>query len=156
MGILKHYVRNRACPEGSIIEGYVTEEVIEFCLDYMERLELVGVPRSVHEGKLTSVGTSGRAKFRPTSTEYNHAHFSVMNHMEEITPYMKEHIAILKAIHPSRRSINKLHISQFNTWFTNRLCDEQAVDPRVSTLARGPTWEVRKFQMYKINYEGKR
>jgi hypothetical protein len=94
MGILKNYVRNRAYPEGSIIEGYVTEEVVEFCLDYMTRLDPVGVPRSVHEGKLTGVRTSGRVKFRPTSTEYNQAHFSVMNHMEEITPYMKEHIAV--------------------------------------------------------------
>jgi hypothetical protein len=103
MGILKHYVRNRACPEGSIIEGCVTREVVEFCLDYMARLNPVGVPRLVHEGKLTGVRMSGRVKFRPTSTEYNQACFSVMNHMEEITPYMKEHIAILQAIHPSRR-----------------------------------------------------
>jgi hypothetical protein len=71
MGILKHYVRNRACPEGSIIEGYVTKEVIEFCLDYMARLDPVGVPRSSHEGKLTGVRMSGRVKFRLTSTEYN-------------------------------------------------------------------------------------
>jgi hypothetical protein len=42
MGILKHYVRNRARPEGSIVQGYVTEEVIEFCLDYMARLDPVG------------------------------------------------------------------------------------------------------------------
>jgi hypothetical protein len=147
MGILKHYVRNRARPEGSIIEGYVTEEFVEFCLDYMACLDPIGVPSSVHKGKLTGVRTSGRVKFRPTSTKYNQAHFFVINHMEEISPYMKEHISILQAIRPSWHSINKLHISQFNTWFTNRLCDEQAVDRRVATLARGPTWEVRKFQM---------
>jgi len=33
---LKKYVRNRARPERSIAKGYITEEVIEFCVDYME------------------------------------------------------------------------------------------------------------------------
>jgi hypothetical protein len=54
MGILKHYVRNQARLEGSIDEGYVTEEVVVFCLDYTTHLDPVGVPRSVREGKLTS------------------------------------------------------------------------------------------------------
>jgi hypothetical protein len=35
----------------------------------------------------------------------------MMNHMEEITPYMTEHIVVLQSIHPSQHSINKLHIS---------------------------------------------
>ena len=36
--VLKKYVRNRARPERSIAKGYVTEEVIEFCVDYVEEL----------------------------------------------------------------------------------------------------------------------
>lgn len=151
MGILKHYVRNRARPEGSIVEGYVTEEVVGFCVDYMARLDPVGVPRSVHEGKLGGVGTSGLVKFRPTNTEYSQAHFTVMNHMNEITPYMEEHIALLQAMYPHRRSVNKLHTLKFNTWFTDKLRDVEAVHPKIATLARGPTWEVRQFQVYKIN-----
>ena len=46
MGILKHYVRNRARSEGSITEGYATEEVIEFYVDYMAQVEAIGVPQS--------------------------------------------------------------------------------------------------------------
>ena len=33
MGTLKCYVRNRYQSEGSIIEGYAAEEVVEFCMD---------------------------------------------------------------------------------------------------------------------------
>ena len=33
MGILKSYVRNRSRREGSILKGYATEEVIEFCVE---------------------------------------------------------------------------------------------------------------------------
>ena len=109
------YVRNRARPEGSIVEGYVAEEIVEFYLDYMARLDPVGVPRSVHEGKLDGVGTSGMFKFMPTNTEYSQAHFTVINHMNEITPYMEEHIALLQAMYPHRRSVKKLHTEKLNT-----------------------------------------
>jgi hypothetical protein len=40
--ILKKYVRNHARPEGSIAKGYVTEEVIEFCVDYVDELFQLG------------------------------------------------------------------------------------------------------------------
>jgi hypothetical protein len=35
MGVLKKYVHNRARPKGSISKGYGTEEVIEFCVDFI-------------------------------------------------------------------------------------------------------------------------
>ena len=38
MGVLKKYVHNRARLEGSISKGYVTEEVIEFCVDFIPTL----------------------------------------------------------------------------------------------------------------------
>ena len=143
MGILKHYVRNRACPEGSIIEGYVTEEVVEFCIDYMARLDPIGVPRSVHEGKLSGFGTAGKIKIIPTATEYCQAHFTVLKHTNDVTPYMKEHIQTLQETHPNRRSVDKLQSLQFNNWFAERLRGIETKDPHLDVLARGPTWEVR-------------
>src|SRR5664279_1557451 len=44
MGVLKKYVHNRARPEGSISKGYGTEEVIEFCVDFIPDLKSIGVP----------------------------------------------------------------------------------------------------------------
>ena len=107
MGILKHYVRNRARPERSIVEGYVTKEVVEFCIDYMARLDPIGVPRSIHEGKLTGFGTSGKIKITPSAIEYSHAHFCVLKHMDQVTPYMEEHNALLKAMHPTRSFVDR-------------------------------------------------
>ncbi|XP_076899668.1 uncharacterized protein LOC143553586 [Bidens hawaiensis] len=43
MSVLKGYVRNRHQPEGSIIEGYTSEEVIKFCQGYVEGLDSVGI-----------------------------------------------------------------------------------------------------------------
>ena len=59
MGVLKKYVHNRARPEGSISKGYETEEVIEFCVDFIPDLKTIGVPESRHEGRLR--GKIGRA-----------------------------------------------------------------------------------------------
>jgi hypothetical protein len=43
MVVMKGYVRNRAHPEGSMIEGYTTEEVIECCVDYIKDGKPIGV-----------------------------------------------------------------------------------------------------------------
>src|SRR3954464_15542528 len=59
MGVLKKYVHNRARPEGSISKVYVTEEVIEFYVDFIPNLKAIGVPESRHEGRLRGKGTLG-------------------------------------------------------------------------------------------------
>ena len=38
MGVLKKYVKVRSKPEGSIAQGYGTEEVIEFCINFIPDL----------------------------------------------------------------------------------------------------------------------
>ena len=60
MGVLRKYVHNRARSEGSIVKGYGTEEVIEFCVDFIPDLNPIGVPQSRHEGRLRGKGTLGK------------------------------------------------------------------------------------------------
>src|SRR3954453_23631688 len=52
MGVLKKYVHNSARPEGSISKGYGTEEVIEFCVDFIPDLKPIGLPESRHERRM--------------------------------------------------------------------------------------------------------
>ena len=59
MAVLKKYVRNRSRPERCIAKGYGTEEVIEFCVDFIDDLSPIGVPMSRHEGRLKGKGTLG-------------------------------------------------------------------------------------------------
>jgi hypothetical protein len=63
MVVMKVYVRNRACPEGSMIEGYTTEEVIECCIYYMKDGSPIGVLVSRHHGRLSGKGTKGQKSF---------------------------------------------------------------------------------------------
>nr|ABA99172.2 transposon protein, putative, CACTA, En/Spm sub-class [Oryza sativa Japonica Group] len=102
LGILKGYVRNRSHPEGSIIESYTTEEVIDFCVDYMSETSSIGLPRSHHEGRLDGVGTVGRKTVRLDRKVYDKAHFTVLQHMTEVVPYVDEHLAVLRQENPGR------------------------------------------------------
>nr|GEW31927.1 hypothetical protein [Tanacetum cinerariifolium] len=52
MGIVKGYLRNRSRPEGSIVEGYTSEEVIDFYTNYLEGVKGIGVPQSHYVGRL--------------------------------------------------------------------------------------------------------
>jgi hypothetical protein len=51
--ILKSFIRNRAYPESSMVQGYCTEEVVEWALNYADSSNPIGVPKSHHEGRLT-------------------------------------------------------------------------------------------------------
>jgi Domain of unknown function (DUF4218) len=62
-GQLKGMVHSRSKLAGSIIEGKIVEEVIEFYTDYLKGVESIGVPESLHEGRLIGVGTIGKYSF---------------------------------------------------------------------------------------------
>jgi hypothetical protein len=60
MAVLKRYVRNHSRPEGCIAKDYGIEEVIEFCVDFIDDLSPIRVPMSCHEGRLKGKGTLGK------------------------------------------------------------------------------------------------
>ena len=154
MGVLKSYVRNRAKPEGSIIEGYTTEEAIEFCVNYMSDADPIGVPASRHEGRLSGVGTIGRKRIRPDQASYAQAHYAVLQHMAEVGPYFEEHLAKIRDENLGRSDawINREHNSRFNEWFKNRVTMSTDVpNETVQLLGMGPSWTVDTWQGYDIN-----
>ena len=90
--VLKKYVRNRARPEGSIAKGYVTEEVIEFCVDNVDELCPIGVPVSRHEGQLIGKGTFGRKSVNASDhATLSKAHLTVLQLSALVAPYVEEH-----------------------------------------------------------------
>nr|CAE01748.2 OSJNBb0056F09.11 [Oryza sativa Japonica Group] len=154
MGILKSYVRNRAKPEGSIIEGDTTEEAIEFCIDYVAETDPIGVPTSRHEGRLAGVSTTGRKRIVPDQASYAQAHFAVLQHMAEVTPYFEEHLAKVRQDNIGRSDIwiNSEHGARFNEWFKDRVArSTDGPSEILQRLARGPSWDVDTWQGYDIN-----
>ena len=56
MKILKGYVRNSNRPEGCIIECYVAKEAVEFCSEYLESSQMIGIPKSLESRKKCADG----------------------------------------------------------------------------------------------------
>jgi hypothetical protein len=96
MSGFKKYVRNRAYPEGSIAKGYATEEVIEFCVDFINELAPIGLHVSCHEGRLRGKGTVGK-KSRMDETLYRKAHATILQQSSLVAPYREEHKSIVWA-----------------------------------------------------------
>jgi hypothetical protein len=93
--VLKSYVRNYAHPEGSITEGYTTEEVVKCCVDYVKDGKRIGLSIPLHEGRLR--GRMCSKSF--VNIDYNsvsEAHFSVLQQLEIAAPYIEEHLSELR------------------------------------------------------------
>jgi hypothetical protein len=58
-------------------KGFVTEEVIEFVVDYMD-LQDIGKPILRQEGRLSRRGTQGHTTFNVDYVTYTQAHFTVL------------------------------------------------------------------------------
>lgn len=119
MAVLKGYVRNRAHPEGSMIEGYTTEEVVECYIDYIKDGKAIGVPVPRHEGKLTGRGTKGKKRFINAGYKsVREAHFSVFHQLAIVQPYIEQHLKTLKANNKGRTDdwIMKKHKRTFIDW----------------------------------------
>lgn len=103
MGHLKSYVRNRAQPEGSIAEGYLAEEVLTFCSQYLEGIEtrinrparVDDVPDNRDSTLLSSIFPSiGKAvgafsTFQLSTLEKTQAHRYVLLNCPQVKPYIE-------------------------------------------------------------------
>jgi hypothetical protein len=79
MGVLNIYVHNHARPERSISKGYLTEEIIEFCIDFVPDLNLIGLPQSRHEGRLGGKGTlEMKSAYCMDEHSLSEAHYTVL------------------------------------------------------------------------------
>nr|ABA97098.1 transposon protein, putative, CACTA, En/Spm sub-class [Oryza sativa Japonica Group] len=154
MGVLKKYVRNRARPEASIAKGYGTEEVIEFCVEFIEDLRPIGVPESRHEVRLRGKGTLGRkAIITVDNNLFRKAHFMVLQQSSLVAPYIEEHLALVRArnIGKSDAWITRHHIDTFPAWIRQHLMGNESINQQLAFLARGPSGSIATFQGYEIN-----
>jgi hypothetical protein len=97
LAVLKSYVRNHAQPEGSIMEGYTIEELLECCVDYVKDGKGIGLQIPLHKGRLRGRGRMGQKSF--VDRDYNsvsEAHFSVLQQLKIAASYIEEHLSELR------------------------------------------------------------
>ena len=99
---LKSYVRNKSRPEGSIAEGYITDECLTFCSKYLHGIKTKfnrmhryndGTDNRTQKGLsvfAVSGCTSGKASPRELNPhEWIQAHMYVLKNCEEIQQYIE-------------------------------------------------------------------
>ncbi|BBN68948.1 transposable element gene [Prunus dulcis] len=135
LGELKKSVRNRAKPEGSIIEAWVQYESLTFCGMYLKDVETAfNRPQRNNDGgmrkeKLSVFAQSARPFGDPgrgesfSRNDMEVAHWFVLNNCDEIMAYLDEHEEMMKREHPShllpRNTVNCFHnveIIEFPTY----------------------------------------
>jgi hypothetical protein len=117
MVVMNGYVRNRDHPEGTMIEGYTSEEVIECYADYIKDGKSIGVPVSRHHGRLFGKGTKGAKSIIDATYEREHeAHFSVIHQLAVMRPYVEKHLQELREKNQDEVLIMKQHKLHFTTW----------------------------------------
>jgi hypothetical protein len=72
------------------VEGWSTEEAIEFCT-YDLGLNKIGVPMSRHEGRLQGRGTIGERSVHVGVDAFEQAHFIVLRQASVVSLYIEEH-----------------------------------------------------------------
>jgi hypothetical protein len=154
MGVLKKYVHQRARPEGSIAEGYGTEEVIEFCVEFIPELDPIGVPESRHEGRLSGKGTLGKKTYIGTGDDsFNKAHYTVLQNSSVVEPYVTKHKDFLRSQFPEKNEgwLMRQHIDTFSDWLRKECQGNDQIDEQLYLLARQPSWHILTYKGYEIN-----
>ncbi len=119
----------------------------------MSETDPIEVPASRHEGRLSGVGTIGRKRIVQNQASYVHAHFVVLQHMAEVTPYFEEHLVKVRQENMglSDMWINREHNTPFNKCFKNRIArSTDGPSETLQRLAKGPYWDIDRWQGYDI------
>ncbi|XP_027166667.1 uncharacterized protein LOC113766700 [Coffea eugenioides] len=148
LGTLKSYVRNKSRPEGSIAQGYLVEECINFCslylADYVEtKFNRPNRNEEIHkeiEDGLDIFCESGYPLGRGKPTVFDahilsKAHQYILFNCDAITPYIEQHRRLIEEEHPQVPQHLKecLHSKNFACWFAEHI-DKLELPQNVSVL----------------------
>ena len=139
MGVLKKCVRNRARPD--------------FCVDFIDDLKPIGVPKSRYEGRLRGKGTLGKKSYVCPDDSLKKAHYMVLQQSSLVDSYIEEHKLILRSEFPKKSEawLTYRHMDSFVNWLRKHLMHNMDIPEQQTWLARGPSWNVIIFQGYEIN-----
>jgi hypothetical protein len=148
MGVLKKYVHQRAGPEGSISKGYLTEKVIEFCVDFVPDLNPIGLPQSRHEERLSGKGTLGlKSAYCMDIRSFSEAHYTVLQNSTLVELYIERHKNIVRSENPgqSHSWITQFHMTTFGGWLQTLLINDTTVGYELYILAKKPSSTILTF-----------
>jgi hypothetical protein len=139
-----------------MVQGYCTEEAIEWALNYTDPSNLIGVPKSHHEGRLTGKGTIGKKAITPDPNLFPCAHFHMLQQMSIVFEYLDEHKQVLLTDNPRHNEswLANEHMRKFTGWLRNQISqssDTTQTSEYLKKLAHGTIFTVVTYQGYDIN-----
>jgi hypothetical protein len=137
-----------------MVQGYCTEEAIEWALNYADPTNPIGLLKSCHEGRLTSKGTIGMEDITPDLDLFRRTHFHVLQQMSIVSEYLDEHKDMLLKDNPGRNELWLANESmrKFIGWLWERISgSDTPISEYLQKLARGPIFTVVTYQGYDIN-----
>jgi hypothetical protein len=167
-GVIKGFVRNRARPDASIVQGWLTEERVSFCMNYFGIENPVGLPVNRHLGKLDGWGHYEghhvmHVEIEGRRADFDRANLVALQHIEVVDPWVVEHKSFIATQLLDRgrtvtdREVIKEHNSGFTRWFKEKLLanppseDSSAKEQLIFTLSQGPARNLVTYQAYDIN-----
>src|SRR3954471_2912421 len=106
-GVIKGYVRNMSRPEGSIARGFLTEECISYCMNYLGIENPVGLPVNRHLGRLAGWGhREGRREmhvdFMGRLADFERANLVALQHIDVVDPWVVENKIFIEKTYNDR------------------------------------------------------
>ncbi|KAK1620766.1 hypothetical protein QYE76_026283, partial [Lolium multiflorum] len=162
-GVIKGYVRNRSHPDGSIVQGWLTEECISFCTNYLDIEDHVGLPQNKHLRGFEGVGhKNGRKELHVhmsgRTSDFDRANLVALQHIDLIDPWLKEHKTMIENSGKpmTEAEIFREHNSSFARWFKDHIDAnpppmDSDKDKLVLALSHGPAPNIMTYQAYDIN-----
>jgi len=153
MKVMKGYVRNRYRPEASIVESYITEEVLEFVTDYLASVKPIGVPENRHAYSADGRGIRGMNIVRVEYAEILHAHLYILNNNDEVEPSVEEHKKIIDTTFRNKGHMWRVneHNRTFSDWIHARVQSLDGISHTLKWLSRKPSTMVITYSAYEIN-----
>jgi hypothetical protein len=154
-GILKSFVRNRAYPEGSMVQGYCTEEVMEWVLNYADPSNPIGISKSHHEVRLTGKGTFEKKVITSDPHLFRYTHFHVLQQIFIVSEYMNGHKEVLLRDNPrcNESWLANEYIKKFIGWLWDQIyhSSDTQTSEYLKKLAHCPIFTIVTYQGYDIN-----
>ncbi|GMP35949.1 hypothetical protein CsSME_00008210 [Camellia sinensis var. sinensis] len=162
LGLLKGFVGNKARPEGSVAEGYISKECATFCSMYLDGVETVfnreernydggdnGPGLAIFTQNVRPFGQLTR-EIDVSVTDREFAHWFVLHNSLEVDEYLEEHKLVLQQTYGSDCNIATRQCKEFPKWFKDRMNQlrnqksPEATDEMWS-LANGPNALVNTY-----------
>jgi hypothetical protein len=139
-----------------MVQGYCTEEAVEWALYYTGPSNPICVLKFLPEGRLTGKGTIGKKAITPYPNLFCCTHFHVLQQMSIVSEYLDEHKEVFLRDNPRHNEslFANEHMRKFTGWlwdWISQSSDTTQTSEYLKKLACGTIFTIVTYQGCGIN-----